>query len=226
MCQTILNGCSEKILNVRSKPCKLAAVQQLQDKGMGYLKADVRAELLLNAAIKVMQSEGYAAVTARKVAQESGAAVGHINRHFASLSELKCQAFLAIVHEKSAEHKAASEALSGTEAVLALLGGCNKKTRDIEIWREVSVLAHQDRALHEIFKYALNLWHGMLNDVIKKNQLRCHDTAPATAWRLIALVLGQDLLAMHSVIDSDESVLRSNLLHLIRLELQPDTSAT
>ncbi|GLR08020.1 hypothetical protein COO59_07080 [Mixta theicola] len=192
---------------------------------MGYLKADVRAELLLNAAIKVMQSEGYAAVTARKIAQQSGAAVGHINRHFASLSQLKCQAFLAIVHEKSAEHKAVSEALSGTEAVLALLDAGDKKTRDIEIWREVSVLAHQDRALHEIFVYALNLWHSMLSEVIRHNHLRCHDTAPATAWRLIALVLGQDLLAMHNVIDGDESVLRGNLLHLIQLELLPDTSA-
>ncbi|MGD8163206.1 TetR family transcriptional regulator [Pantoea sp. FN0307] len=192
---------------------------------MGYLKADVRAELLLNVAIKVMKSEGYAAVTARKVAQESGAAVGHINRHFASLSQLKCQAFLAIVHEKSAEHKAASEASSGIDAVLALLGTCDKKTRDIEIWREVSVLAHQDRALHEIFVYALNQWHSMLSSVIENNHLRCHDMASATAWRLIALVLGQDLLAMHGVIDGDEEVLRCNLLHLIRLELQPDASA-
>lgn len=192
---------------------------------MGYLKADVRAELLLNAAIKVMESEGYAAVTARKVAQESGAAVGHINRHFTSLSQLKCQAFLAIVHAKSAEHKAASEAASGIEAVLALLGGCDQKTREIEIWREVSVLAHHDRALHEIFVYALNLWHSMLSTVIERNQLRCHDTAPATAWRLIALVLGQDLLAMHHVIDSDEEMLRHNLLHFIRLELQPDAAA-
>lgn len=192
---------------------------------MGYLKADVRAELLLNAAIKVMESEGYAAVTARKVAQESGAAVGHINRHFTSLSQLKCQAFLAIVHAKSAEHKAASEAASGIEAVLALLGGCDKSTHETEIWREVSVLAHHDRALHEIFVYALNLWHSMLSTVIERNQLRCHDTAPATAWRLIALVLGQDLLAMHHVIDSDEEMLRHNLLHFIRLELQPDAAA-
>ncbi|MDU4091674.1 MAG: TetR family transcriptional regulator [Pantoea sp.] len=191
---------------------------------MGYLKADVRAELLLNAAIKVMESEGYAAVTARKVAQESGAAVGHINRHFTSLSQLKCQAFLAIVHAKSAEHKAASEAVSGIEAVLALLGGCDKNTHETEIWREVSVLAHHDRALHEIFVYALNLWHNMLSTVIERNQLRCHDTAPATAWRLIALVLGQDLLAMHSVINSDEEMLRHNLLHFIRLELQSDAA--
>lgn len=192
---------------------------------MGYLKADVRAELLLNAAIKVMESEGYAAVTARKVAQESGAAVGHINRHFTSLSQLKCQAFLAIVHAKSAEHKAASEAVSGIEAVLALLGGCDKSTHETEIWREVSVLAHHDRALHEIFVYALNLWHTMLSAVIERDQLRCHDTAPATAWRLIALVLGQDLLAMHNVIDSDEEILRHNLLHFIRLELQSDAAA-
>lgn len=192
---------------------------------MGYLKADVRAELLLNAAIKVMESEGYAAVTARKVAQESGAAVGHINRHFTSLSQLKCQAFLAIVHAKSAEHKAASEAVSGIEAVLALLGGCDKSTHETEIWREVSVLAHHDRALHEIFVYALNLWHTMLSAVIERDQLRCHDTAPTTAWRLIALVLGQDLLAMHNVIDSDEEILRHNLLHFIRLELQSDAAA-
>lgn len=197
---------------------------------MGYLKADARTELLLNAAKKVMESEGYAAVTARKVALESGAAIGHINRHFTSLSQLKCQAFLAIVHEKAAMHKAAGDARSGIDAVLAHLGECHKEEpHEIELWREVSVLAHQDRALHEIFVYALNLWHSMVSEVITRvisqNHLRCHDTASATAWRLMALVLGQDSLEMHGVVDGNKEILRHNLRHIIQLELQPDRSA-
>ena len=198
---------------------------------MGYLKADARAELLLGAAKKVMQSEGYAAVTARKIAQESGAAIGHINRHFTSLNQLKCQAFLAIVHEKAAEHKAVSKTLSGIGAVLALLGKADKEPHEIELWREISVLAQQDDALHEIFIYALNLWHSMVSEVItcgvRQNLLRCHDSASATAWRLIGLALGQDTLAMHGVLnDGQGDVLRSNLLHVIRLELQPDIAGS
>ena len=195
---------------------------------MGYLKADARAEQLLTAAINVMQSEGYAAVTARKIAQESGAAVGHINRHFTSLSQLKCQAFLAIVHEKAAIHKATGDRLSGVDAVLAYLGKCHTNTHEVELWREVSVLAHQDPALHEIFVYALNLWHQLVVDVITRGidekHLRCHDTPSATAWRLMALVLGQDSLEMHGLVDDDAERLHSNLRHSIRLELQSDIS--
>lgn len=196
---------------------------------MGYLKADARAELLLNTAKKLMQSEGYASVTARKIAQESGAALGHINRHFTSLSQLKCQAFLAVVHEKVALHNARADALTGIDAVLVHLGECHKTQHEIELWREVSVLAHQDRALHEIFIYAMNLWHRTLTDVITRGvsqqALRCHDTPSATAWRLMALVLGLDTLAMHGVVNDNEERVHRDLLHIVRLELQPDMCA-
>jgi AcrR family transcriptional regulator len=193
--------------------------------GMGYLKADARADLLLNAAKKIMKSEGFAAVTARKIALESGAAIGHINRHFTSLRELKHQAFLALIHEKVERHKRTCETLSGIDAVISLLDDCKEEPHMIELWREVSVLAHQDRRLQEILVYGLNLWHGVVSGMIasgiKQKALRCHDTASATAWRLIALVLGQDSLAMHGVVSGNQEQLRSDLLHVIRLELLP-----
>ncbi len=165
---------------------------------MGYLKADARADLLIAAAKKLIRKEGYTAVTARKIAQESGAAIGHINRHFASLNQLKCEAFLVIVNEAVAAHQAASEALSGIDAVLALLYEPDKAQHETELWREVSVTRG-----------------------IQQNLLRCHDTPSATAWRLIGLTLGQDALDMHGVLNDREDVLRNNLLHIIRLELQP-----
>lgn len=192
---------------------------------MGYLKAEARADLLLNAAKKIMKREGFAAVTARKVALESGAAIGHINRHFPSLGELKCQAFLAIVHEKAERHKVTRKTLSGVEAVLSLLVDCKEEQYMSDLWREVSVLAHQDRSLQEILVYGLNLWHGVISeaitDGIRQNVLRCHDTVSATAWRLMALALGQDSLAMHGVVGSNQEQLHSDLLHIIRLELLP-----
>ncbi|AIX72356.1 MAG: TetR family transcriptional regulator [Mixta calida] len=192
---------------------------------MGYLKADARADLLIAAAKKLIRKEGYTAVTARKIAKESGAAIGHINRHFASLNQLKCEAFLVIVNETVAVHQAASEALSGIDAVLALLYEPDKAQHETELWREVSVVSQQDKALHDIFVYALNLWHNTVSDAItrgiQQNLLRCHDTPSATAWRLIGLTLGQDALDMHGVLNDREDVLRNNLLHIIRLELQP-----
>lgn len=192
---------------------------------MGYLKADARADLLIGAAKTLIRKEGYSAVTARKIAQESGAAIGHINRHFASLSQLKCQAFLLIVNETVAAHKSASEALDGIDAVSALLCDSDKEQHETELWREVSVVSQQDKALHKIFVYALNLWHSIVSDTItrgvQQNLLRCHDTPSATAWRLIGLTLGQDALDMHGVLSDREDVLRNNLLHIIRLELQP-----
>ncbi|MFD1802117.1 TetR family transcriptional regulator [Mixta tenebrionis] len=192
---------------------------------MSYLKADARTELLIDATRALIQKEGYAAVTARKIAQASGAAIGHINRHFTSLNQLKCQAFLAIVHEKVVEHQAASAAREGVDSVLALLVEPDKKDHRMELWREVSILAQQDKELHEIFVYALHLWHRSVSSTIERGMrqklLRCHDSPSATAWRLIGQTLGQDSLAMHGMLNGQPDVVKSNLLHLIRLELQP-----
>ncbi|QHM72722.1 TetR family transcriptional regulator [Mixta intestinalis] len=194
---------------------------------MSYLKADARAELLIDATRILIEKEGYAAVTARKIAQASGAAIGHINRHFTSLNQLKCQAFLAIVNEKVLEHQAASAAREGIESVLALLIKPDKEQHKIELWREISILSQQDKELHEIFVYALRLWHRSVSNTIERGMrqklLRCHDTAAATAWRLIAQTLGQDSLAMHGMLNGEPDIVESNLLHMIRLELQPTT---
>ena len=61
-------------------------------KGSRQSGAERRAALAL-AALKVLQNEGYAALTARKVAAEAGLSLGHITYNFRDMDELLAEAY-------------------------------------------------------------------------------------------------------------------------------------
>ena len=56
---------------------------------MRYLSKDERREEILQAAMRVALTEGFAAMTVRRIATEAGVATGQVHHHFASAGELK-----------------------------------------------------------------------------------------------------------------------------------------
>jgi TetR/AcrR family transcriptional regulator, transcriptional repressor of bet genes len=74
--------------------------------------ARARREALAGAALAVLRREGYAAVTARKVAAEAQMSLGHISYHFEDMGELMAQAY-----------RLASADLQQAEARLDAAGG-------------------------------------------------------------------------------------------------------
>lgn len=53
---------------------------------MRYLSKDERREEILQAAMRVALTEGFAAMTVRRIATEAGVATGQVHHHFASAS--------------------------------------------------------------------------------------------------------------------------------------------
>ena len=52
-----------------------------------------RRQMIAEAALRVLESEGHAALTARKVATEAGLALGHISYHFTGMDEVLAEAY-------------------------------------------------------------------------------------------------------------------------------------
>ena len=55
--------------------------------------AKLRRAAIVRAALGVLQREGYAAVTARKIAAEAGMSLGHISYHFTNMDEVMSEAY-------------------------------------------------------------------------------------------------------------------------------------
>ena len=66
---------------------------------MRYLSKDERREEILQAAMRVALTEGFAAMTVRRIATEAGVATGQVHHHFASAGELKSLAFVRLIRD-------------------------------------------------------------------------------------------------------------------------------
>lgn len=66
---------------------------------MRYLSKDERREEILRAAMRVALTEGFAAMTVRRIATEAGVATGQVHHHFASAGELKSLAFVRLIRD-------------------------------------------------------------------------------------------------------------------------------
>jgi TetR/AcrR family transcriptional repressor of bet genes len=69
--------------------------------------AQARRSAIVAAAVRVLQRDGYAALTARKIAAEAGMSLGHISYHFTDMDEVMSEAY-----------RLASQMLQDTEARL------------------------------------------------------------------------------------------------------------
>lgn len=62
------------------------------------MAAGARRAAITRAALTVLQRDGYAALTARKIAAESGMSLGHITYHFTDMDEVLCEAYRLAAH--------------------------------------------------------------------------------------------------------------------------------
>jgi TetR/AcrR family transcriptional repressor of bet genes len=70
-------------------------------------QSSARREAIVRAALRVLQQDGYAALTARKIAAEAEMSLGHISYHFTNMDEVMSEAY-----------RLASKILQETEARL------------------------------------------------------------------------------------------------------------
>lgn len=190
---------------------------------MGYLSRDERRELILQAAIRVALSDGFAGMTVRRIASEAGVATGQVHHHFSSGAELKAQAFVRVMGELL-DVDLLPESASWRERLHAMLGS-NEDGFDpyIRLWREAQLLASKEHELKGAYVLTMEMWHEKVVDIIdagvKAGEFIRHDWTENIAWRLIALVCGLDGIYVLGMPDVDDAAFDRHLDAMIHREL-------
>ncbi|MEH4659142.1 TetR family transcriptional regulator [Phytobacter diazotrophicus] len=190
---------------------------------MGYLSRDERRELILQAAIRVALSDGFAGMTVRRIASEAGVATGQVHHHFSSGAELKAQAFVRVMGELL-DVDLLPESASWRERLHAMLGS-NEDGFDpyIRLWREAQLLASKEHELKGAYVLTMEMWHEKVVDIIdagvKAGEFIRHDSTENIAWRLIALVCGLDGISVLGMPDVDDAAFDRHLDAMIHREL-------
>lgn len=190
---------------------------------MSYLSRDERRELILEAALRVALSDGFAGMTVRRIANEAGVATGQVHHHFSSGAELKAQAFVRVMGELL-DVDVLPESASWRERLHAMLGS-NEDGFDpyIRLWREAQVLASKEPELKGAYVLTMEMWHekvvAIINAGVTAGEFVRHDSTENIAWRLIALVCGLDGIYVLGMPDVDDAAFDRHLDAMIHREL-------
>ena len=190
---------------------------------MRYLSKDERREEIMQAAMRVALSEGFTAMTVRRIATEAKVATGQVHHHFASAGELKSQAFIRLIRDLLDAEVVAANA-SWREKLHAMLGSDDRSFEPyIRLWREAQLLAARDAEIKGAYVLTMEMWHQKTVAIIRageqQNAFRLKDSPENIAWRLIGLVCGLDGLYVLSMPEMDDAAFNRHLETLITLEL-------
>ncbi|WP_435644488.1 TetR/AcrR family transcriptional regulator [Streptomyces sp. H49] len=150
-----------------------------------------RRRRILDAALDVLVAEGAAGLTHRKAASRADVPLGSVTYHFASLTELRNEAFAWYVGQRTAEYEALFaevECRSDLIDVLAdLVRGGPSRHRSAVLGFELHLAALRDPALRAL----THEWTKASRAVLARF------TGPETAARLDALLEG---MIMHALL--------------------------
>ena len=190
---------------------------------MSYLSKDKRREEILQAAMRVALSEGFTAMTVRRIASEAKVATGQVHHHFASAGELKSHAFIRLIRALL-DADVVAENATWRERLHAMLGSDDRSFEPyIRLWREAQLLATRDDEIKGAYVLTMEMWHQETVAIIRAGEqeqaFRLKDRAENVAWRLIGLVCGLDGLYVLSMPQMDDAAFNQHLNTLITLEL-------
>lgn len=160
---------------------------------MTYLSKSDRRRAILDAAVAVMQRDGFRHMTTRAVAAEMGAANGIIHHHFTSATDLKQAAFR---HHVAAQCVAFDEARGGLTTAEALRLFVEDFTRpdhhaQMRLWGEAWTEAQSDDGLAEVYADALRAWSERLTALIEAGAdegiLAGPPDVAMSVWRILLL---------------------------------------
>ncbi|CFR03523.1 TetR family transcriptional regulator [Yersinia frederiksenii] len=192
---------------------------------MAYLNREERHDTILQAAMRVAITEGMTATTVRRVASEAGVAVGQVHHHFASVSQLRADAFLLLVKHSLTAFALNSQNLPAHERLLLVLGYPQDEVgqRETRLWNETSILAERDELIKEAYATSMSDWHqatvAVIHAGIANNEFRSGISASDIAWRLIGLVCGLDGLTQFTELGFSEREILRHLAAMMETEL-------
>ncbi|MFE6886893.1 TetR/AcrR family transcriptional regulator [Streptomyces sp. NPDC057694] len=149
---------------------------------------------MLDAALTVLVEDGVAGLTHRKVAARADVPLGSVTYHFASLTELRTQAFARYVEQRTAAYEALFTEVTSREhlidVLVDLVQGGPSRQRSAVLGFELHLAALRDPALRALTQE----WTRSSRAVLARF------TGPRTAARLDALLEG---LIMHALLSTD-----------------------
>ncbi|MFJ4513603.1 TetR/AcrR family transcriptional regulator [Streptomyces sp. NPDC088816] len=153
-----------------------------------------RRERILDAALEVLVADGVAGITHRKVASRADVPLGSVTYHFASLAELRTQAFAWYVEQRTAEYEALFTEVTTREELIDVLvdmvRGGPSRHRSAVLGFELHLTALRDPGLRAL----THEWTRASRAVLARF------TGPETAARLDALLEG---MIMHALLSTD-----------------------
>lgn len=190
---------------------------------MSYLSKDERREDILQAAMRVALSEGFSAMTVRRIAGEAGIASGQVHHHFASAGELKSQAFVRLIRELL-DAEVVGESADCRQRLHAMLGSDDGAFEPyIRLWREAQILASRDPEIKGAYVLTMEMWHqetvAIIRQGAEENAFILSDRPENIAWRLIGLVCGLDGIYVLNMPEMDDAAFNKHIDKLISLEL-------
>ncbi len=132
---------------------------------MSYLPKEEKRKAILDAALTLVVSGGFASITARKVAQQMGAATGTIHHHFSSLSELKSEVLRYAVGTSMASDREAIKSLPPYESLLQLLLPSNYylgREHENRVWVSAADEMLRNEALKKVYCKAMT---GLIDEI-------------------------------------------------------------
>lgn len=134
---------------------------ELQTRRHQQLPAEDRRAQIASAALRCIERDGYASLTARKIAQEAGLALGHLTYHFSNMDAILAETYRLAsqkLHEATTEDldRSTTNPLDRLRAFIATGFGAAFLTREylrvrVDLWS--AALAHPEIARTELALY-------------------------------------------------------------------------
>ena len=123
---------------------------------MAYLPREQRRAAIIDAALKIIRRDGFAAVTARSVAQEVAGSPGLIHQHFPSMDELIATAWQQYIDTNIAEFSENLAAGADTTAEFFANHSDPDRREELSLWVDAWTEALRRPAFAATFTHSLN----------------------------------------------------------------------
>lgn len=190
---------------------------------MRYMNREDRRETVIEAAMRVALSEGFSAMTVRRIASVAGIAAGQVHHHFASSMALKVETFLRLSRQ-SLDLDSAPMMQSWREKLYWTLGFDNPDIEQyLRLFNEAEALSRREPEMKQAWVISMEMWHSATTHIISsganENEFHIRDSAENIAWRIIAFVSGLDGIAKLGLSGLDDDAFRRHIDIVINNEL-------
>lgn len=190
---------------------------------MSYMSREDRREMVIQAALRVALSEGFSAMTVRRIASEAGIAAGQVHHHFASSLALKAETFLRLSRH-TLDLESAPPLENWRARLYWTLGFDNPEIEQyLRLFNEAEALARREPEMKQAWIISMEMWHDATTQIIdhgaQAREFQLNDTAANIAWRIIALVSGLDGIAQLGLPGLDDDDFRRHVDIVINNEL-------